>query len=142
MVLNGTEQVPKDTERLDAAKEADLPKIKARQMNRYGYSELMTLCTNDKNKVAFLIVKKSRSADLPNGCLKTAWESLKKRYDTMEIEDVQEVIKAYTDCVLCQIVVKIHSHDISNHAYDVTITRTPIHRKILQPPMNEPPWGS
>ena len=67
-------------------------------MNKTGYSELMALCANAK--LAFLLVKKARTAGLPNGSLYEAWKNLKGRYEPTGIASAEDVIDEYRDCKL------------------------------------------
>jgi hypothetical protein len=72
--------------------------IKLRQLNRAGYSELMALMS--RAKVAFMMVRKARTADLPNGSLFEAWKNLKARYEPKDVETAQEVIDKFNECKL------------------------------------------
>ena len=71
-IIDGEVVAPNDATVIDTSTEAGKKRLKARQLNRTGYSELLTLCNNEKSKVAFYMVKKGRTGGLPNGCLKTA----------------------------------------------------------------------
>ena len=51
-------------------------------------------------KVAFMLVRKSCTAGLPNGSLFEAWKNLKARYKPVDVETVQEVIDKYNECKL------------------------------------------
>jgi hypothetical protein len=51
-------------------------------------------------KVAFMMVRKARTVDLPNGSLFEAWKNLKARYEPKDVETAQEVIDKYNECKL------------------------------------------
>ena len=92
-IAEGDEVPPKDNEAV-----TDPAKIKLRQLNKAGYSELMALMS--RAKVAFLMVRKARTVDLPNGSLLEAWKTLKARYEPKNVETAQEVIDMYNECKL------------------------------------------
>ena len=62
-ILEGEEQVLSDNESIVASAR----KLKLRQLNKTGYSELMALMS--RAKVAFMLVRKSCTAGLPDGSL-------------------------------------------------------------------------
>ena len=95
-IAEGEDEVPNDDEVLDPRTESH--KIKLKQLNKTGYSELMALMS--RAKVAFMLVRKSRTAGLPNGSLFEAWKNLKARYEPVDVETVQEVIDKYNECKL------------------------------------------
>ena len=95
-IAEGEDEVPNDDEVLDPRTESH--KIKLKQLNKTGYSELMALMS--RAKVAFMLVRKSRTAGLPNGSLFEAWKNLKARYEPIDVETVQDVIDKYNDCKL------------------------------------------
>ena len=51
-------------------------------------------------KVAFMLVRKSRTTGLPNGSLFEAWKNCKSRYEPKYVETAQEVIEKYNECKL------------------------------------------
>ena len=61
-IAEGEDEVPNDDEVLDPRTESH--KIKLKQLNKTGYSELMALMS--RAKVAFMLVRKSRTTGLPN----------------------------------------------------------------------------
>ena len=77
---------------------ADAYWIKLKELNKTGYSELMALMSHAK--IAFLLVRKSRTTGLPNGSLFEAWKNLKAWYEPVDVESVQEVIDKYNECKL------------------------------------------
>jgi hypothetical protein len=94
-IAEGDEVAPRDDEVLGTS---DVRKAKLRQLNKLGYSELLSLMT--ESRVAFLLVKKARTQGLPNGSLKEAWKNLKDRFEPKGIESVEEVIEMYRECKL------------------------------------------
>ena len=95
-IAEGEDEVPNDDEVLDPRTEAH--KIKLKQLNKTGYSELMALMS--RAKVAFMLVRKSRTAGQPNGSLFEARKNLKARYEPADVETVQDVIDKYNECKL------------------------------------------
>ena len=51
-------------------------------------------------KVAFMGVRKSHTAELPNGSLYQAWQNFKARYEPVDVKTIQEVIDKYNECCL------------------------------------------
>ena len=98
VLLDATETAPNDDEVLDPTSEAN--KIKLRKLNKQGYSELMSLMSGSKAKVAFLLVKKARTAGLPNGSLYQAWVNLKERYQPKGVDSAEQVLREYNECYL------------------------------------------
>ena len=92
-IAEGEDKVPNDDETI-----TDARKIKLRKLNKTGYSEFMALMCNAK--VAFMLVRKSRTTGLPNGSLFEAWKNLKARYEPKDVETAQEVIQKYNECNL------------------------------------------
>ena len=96
VLLDGEETAPNDLEVLDPAAEAN--RVRMRKLNKVAYSELMTQMS--KAKVAFMLVRKERTAGLPNGSAFEAWKNLTERYEPKGIESVEQVIEAYRACKL------------------------------------------
>ena len=67
-IADGTVAVPSDAA---VAEIQDPARLKLKQLNKTGYSELMALMS--KSKVAFMMVRKARTTELPNGSLRQAW---------------------------------------------------------------------
>jgi hypothetical protein len=82
VVVDGIIAIPKSNEVLDEAKEMDLKKIAIRKMNNLAYSELILLIhtTQSEGKVAFSIVKGSKSTDYKDRNTNKAWKGLKAKY--------------------------------------------------------------
>lgn len=95
-ILDGTDHVPNHDETLEKTNEADKEKLKLRELNKQGYSELVALCTGAR--VPFLMVKKAKSVRLPKGDLQLAWQNLMDRFESSEKADVADVIQEYNDC--------------------------------------------
>ena len=95
-VADGTEAAPSDASVLVVG--TNDAEIKLRNANRAGFSELMSFCTGAK--VAFSIVRQSKTNDLPKGCLKTAWAALCERYEPTGAEDAEEIVEEYRECKL------------------------------------------
>ena len=93
-IAEGDETAPYDSEVIVA----NSRKIKLKQLNKTGYLELMALMS--RAKVAFMLVRKSCTAGLPNGSLFEAWKNLKARYEPVDVETVQDVIEKYNECQL------------------------------------------
>ena len=70
-ILEGTTDVPKHYEKLDTMK--DTEKILARKLNNRAYSDLLLSCANNSS---FGIIQTSKTADLPAGDAKLAWDNL------------------------------------------------------------------
>ena len=63
----------------DAAKEV---KMNIRELNEFAYSDLILSMDTDKSggKVAFNIVKRSKTREYPDGNVAVAWQGLKRKY--------------------------------------------------------------
>jgi hypothetical protein len=63
----------------DAAKEV---KMNIRELNEFAYSDLILSMDTDKSggKVAFNIVKRSKTREYPDGNAAIAWQGLKRKY--------------------------------------------------------------
>ena len=92
-ILDGTENIPSDTEVLDTtSNDTDIKtKIKARTANRKAYSYLMMTCTES---ASFNAIDEARTNDHPNGNARQAWTNLNELYEpkdqTTEIELMTE----------------------------------------------------
>ena len=93
-LLEGEEESPSDNETIVASAR----KIKLQQLNKLGYSKLMALMSHAK--VALMLVRKSRTAGLPNGSLREAWKNLQARYEPMDVKTSEDVIEKYNKCRL------------------------------------------
>ena len=78
-ILLGTVKPPKDSDILDTTTDDGKAKLTARKANDNAYHDLVLA---NQTKVAFNIVDKSVSADLPDGDAFSAWESLKAKYNS------------------------------------------------------------
>ena len=80
-VLLGKVAIPKLTEVLDEQKDTDKLKIKIRDLNDVGYSELiLSFADSDAGNVAFQHVRNSKSTDYEDGNIETAWAWLKSKF--------------------------------------------------------------
>ncbi len=82
ILVDDTIVIPKSNEVLDESVESDLKKLATRQMNDLAYSELILSIdtTQSGGKVAFSIVKGSKSTDYKDGNANKAWRGLKAKY--------------------------------------------------------------
>ena len=78
-ILLGTVKPHKDRDILDTTTDVGKAKLAARKENDNAYHDLVLA---NQTKVAFNIVDKSVSADLPDGDAFSAWESLKAKYNS------------------------------------------------------------
>ena len=85
--MDGDVTVVPDTTQLDLKTDDGKAKAKVRQANKAGYSDLLVTCSGNKAETAFHLVNQSRTKDLPNGCLRTAWKKLSERYEQKEAKD-------------------------------------------------------
>ena len=75
-------QIPKSTETLDEKDEDDKKKITLRELNESGYTDLILSMDTDTapGKIAFNIVKKSKTKEYEDGNIQVAWKNLKRKY--------------------------------------------------------------
>ena len=78
-VLEGNTSIPAKSETLDITTDAGKAKMAARKANDNAYHDLIL---SNKHLVAFNIVDKSVTNDLPDGDAALAWKDLKKKYDS------------------------------------------------------------
>ena len=78
-IIEGTELVPKKSDTLDLSTDEGKKKMRARKANDNAYHDLVLA---NQNPVAFNLVDKAISTDLPDGDAKMAWDSLKKKYES------------------------------------------------------------
>ena len=80
-VLLGKVIIPKSTEILDETVEGDKKKIKIRELNDLGYSELiLSFADSEAGNVAFQYVRNSKSKEYEDGNVEVAWSSLKGKF--------------------------------------------------------------
>ena len=78
-LLLGKITIPKSTEILD--ENADKDKIRTRDLNDLGYSELiLSFADSDAGNVAFQYVRNSKSKEYEDGNVKVAWAALKMKF--------------------------------------------------------------
>ncbi len=94
-VINGTIPVPKHDAHLDAT--TDKEEIKARQANKDVRSKLLHAISDDVN---FNIIANAKSADLPFGDAKVAWDSLKEKNTPTTAGEKQSLKDEFTACEL------------------------------------------
>ena len=75
--MTGKETPPDDSDVLDETTVEGKKKEKLRRANEKGYSELL-LSVSDE--VTFGIIDGARTANLPEGCLMTAWSKLERKF--------------------------------------------------------------
>ena len=78
-ILLGTVSPPPDSDVLDLSTDAGKAKLAARKANDNAYHDLILA---NQTKVAFNIIDKSISTDLPNGDAFAAWKNLTSKYDS------------------------------------------------------------
>ena len=78
-ILLGTVSPPPDSDVLDLSTDAGKAKLAARKANDNAYHDLILA---NQTKVAFNIIDKSISTDLPNGYAFAAWKNLTSKYDS------------------------------------------------------------
>jgi hypothetical protein len=82
-VVLGSLPIAKNSDLMEGDTEEEKEeKLKIRELNEFAYSDLILSMDTDKagGKVAFNIVKRSKSKDYPDGNASTAWEGLKRKY--------------------------------------------------------------
>jgi len=81
-ILNGTIKAPLESEILSLDTEEGKKKSKAREKNEAAYCELvLSISTREScGKLAFHVVKSSKTQDLPSGNAYLAWTQLCQRY--------------------------------------------------------------
>ena len=74
--------IPKSSEILDETKDDDLKKIKIGELNESGYTDLILSMDTETSagKIAFNIVRNSKTKDYEDGNITVAWTSLKRKY--------------------------------------------------------------
>jgi gag-polypeptide of LTR copia-type len=79
-LLLGKKEIPKEGEVF--TKEDEVEKLKLKDLNELGYSDLMlsTDTTTSHGKVAFGLIRASKSKDYPDGNITIAWKRLKEKY--------------------------------------------------------------
>ena len=78
-IIDGNETVPEKSETLYLTTVEGKRKMKARKVKENGYHDLILA---NQNPVAFNLVEKATSTDLPDGDSKMAWDSLKQKYES------------------------------------------------------------
>ena len=83
-VLKGSVTVPKDSETIDTSTTAGKEKKRLRELNELAYEDLILFIdgTTDAGRVAFSIVRGSKTEDLKDGCALTAWTRLNDKYES------------------------------------------------------------
>jgi hypothetical protein len=96
-VLMGTNQIPQDSEILDPTVDTDKIKIETREMNELAYSELiLSMDTRESaGKIAFNIVKRSKSTDYADGNALVAWKGLKRKYSPTTAPSLAKLHKQF-----------------------------------------------
>ena len=84
-VLKGTITAPRFDATIDVSTKDGKEQQKARNANEIAYSELLLSCDDE---VYFEIVCESMTADLPEGCAKTALEQLISKYEPKDSTDL------------------------------------------------------
>ena len=81
-ILLGEDEIPNDSVELDPEEEADKEQLLIREMNMLAYEELVLSIDDNESagKVAFKIVKKSKTAENADGDAHLAWTGLKRKY--------------------------------------------------------------
>ena len=100
-VLLGNKAVPAESDTLDPATVDGKEKLAARKANDNAYHDLILA---NQHPVAFNIVDKSVSSDLPNGNAAMAWKSLVKKYDSKSSVTVVSLSEQYNKSKLENIV--------------------------------------
>ena len=75
--MTGKETPPDELDTLDETTVEGKKKEKLRRANEKGYSELLLSVSDD---VTFGIIDGARTANLPEGCLMTAWSKLERKF--------------------------------------------------------------
>ena len=101
-ILDGSIVVPAGSENLKSDNDAHKEKILARKANKNAYNDLVLA---NQDPVAFNLVDKSVTTDLPNGCARTAWLALERKYDSSKAATVVRLAKLYNDSELKNTVV-------------------------------------
>ena len=99
-LLLGTTAVPKESDVLDETDDTKRPLIKAREANESAYGDLIL---SNPQQVAFNIVDKAVSTDLPNGDARLAWENLTDKYDSKTSATVVQLSNAFINSKLTDV---------------------------------------
>ncbi len=96
-VLLGKEKIPTDVEVLDPTKDADKIKIDIKEKNEIAYGELILMMDTEKSagRVAFNIVKRSKTTDYPDGNADVAWKGLKRKYKPTSAPSLAKLHKQF-----------------------------------------------
>ena len=83
-ILKGTAIVPSDSESIDASTTAGKEKQKLRELNELAYEDLILFIdgTTDAGRVAFSIVRGSKTNNLRDGDACEAWKRLNDKYES------------------------------------------------------------
>jgi hypothetical protein len=81
-VLLGSAEIPTDDEELDPEDEDDKIKMDIKERNEVAYGKLILMIDTEKSngKVAFNIVKRSRTSKYLDGNAEVAWKGLERKY--------------------------------------------------------------
>ena len=99
-ILLGTTTVPKESETLDESDDTNKAKIKAQEANKSTYGHLILA---NPHQVAFNILDKAVSADLPNGDARLAWVRLSDKYDSKTSATVVQLSNEFINSKLTDI---------------------------------------
>ena len=96
----GTTTVPSELETLNAGDMDGEAKIKAREANKNAYGDLILA---NAHHVAFNIVDKVVTTDLPNGDAHKAWNDLGKKYDSKTLTTIVQLSNQFINLKLTNI---------------------------------------
>jgi hypothetical protein len=93
----GTNWIPQDSKILDPTVDADKIKIEIREKNELAYSELiLSMDTRESaGKIAFNILKRSKSTDYGDGNALVAWNALKRKYFRTTVPSLAKLHKQF-----------------------------------------------
>ena len=95
IVLTDTD--PKVLKQSKVLKATDKDSLKLYKANQKAYRKLILACHGD---IAFRLIEKSVTKDLPDGDAKLAWNSLKRRFDSQTSSNKLKLKKKFTNSSL------------------------------------------
>ncbi len=96
-LLQGKLTIPVDSDVLDLDGDEDKEKIDIQEKNELAYGELiLSMDTRESaGKVAFSIVRQSKSKDYPDGNAKVAWKDLRRKYAPTTVPSLAKLHKQF-----------------------------------------------
>ncbi len=96
-VLLGKTTIPKSTESLDPNNPAEMKLIEIQELNESGYTDLILSMDTETSsgKVAFNIVRNSKSKDYEDGNIEVAFKNLRRKYAPQNAPSLAKLHKSF-----------------------------------------------